>query len=326
MTAPANTRETYSAIGLREDLSNIIYNISPTDTPFLSGCGRESADNTLFEWQTDALSPVAADRQVEGDDLASSAVQQPTRVTNYTQISAKAVQTSGSAEAVDWAGRRSTQAYQLAKRAKEMKRNMESMLTANIGKGAGAAIGAPAVARITGGLGSWVATNYDSIGSGSPSPAAGSGDGVTAAVDAPTQVALAEANMRTVIKECFDSGGSPDTILCGSFNKQALSALTQSVSDLRTNTSGEKPASVIAAVDVYVSDFGTFKILADRFQRARDMWFIDFDFWAVAYLRPFKTETLAKTGDSIKQMLIAEYGLMSKNEASSGFLADLSTS
>ena len=132
--------------------------------------------------------------------------------------------------------------------------------------------------------------------------------------------------MRTVIKECFDSGGSPDTILCGSFNKQALSALSQSVSDLRTNTSGEKPASVIAAVDVYVSDFGTFKILADRFQRARDMWFIDFDFWAVAYLRPFKTETLAKTGDSIKQMLIAEYGLMSKNEASSGFLADLSTS
>jgi len=326
MAAPTNTRETYSSVGLREDLSNIIYNISPTDTPFLSGAGRETADNTLFEWQTDVLSTPAVDRQVEGDDLAASAVQQPTRVTNYTQISAKAVQTSGSAEAVDWAGRRSTQAYQLAKRAKEMKRNMEVMLTANIGKGAGAAIGGPASARVTAGLGSWVATNYESIGSGSPSPAAGSGDGVTAAVDAPTKVALTEAKMRTVIKECFDSGGSPDTILCGSFNKQAISALTQTVSTLRTDTSGEKPASVIAAVDVYVSDFGTFKILADRFQRARDMWFIDFDFWAVAYLRPFKTETLAKTGDSIKQMLIAEYGLMSKNQASSGFLADLTTS
>ena len=207
-----------------------------------------------------------------------------------------------------------------------MKRNMESMLTANIAKGAGAAAGAPAVARITAGLGAWVGTNYDSIGTGSPAAAACTGDGSDTTTDAPTQVALAEANMRTVIKECFDSGGSPDTILCGSFNKQALSALSQSVSGLRTDTAGEKPASVIAAVDVYVSDFGTFKILADRFQRARDMWFIDFDFWAVAYLRPFKTETLAKTGDSIKQMLIAEYGLMSKNEASSGFLADLSTS
>jgi hypothetical protein len=129
--------------------------------------------------------------------------------------------------------------------------------------------------------------------------------------------------MKTVIKECFDSGGTPDTILVGSANKQVISALTQTVSELRTAADKSAPAHVVASVDVYVSDFGTFKIIPDRFQRARDCWFIDFDFWAVAYLRPFMTESLAKTGDSIKQMILAEYGLMSKNQAANGFLADV---
>ena len=128
MAVPANTRETYGAIGIREDLSNIIYNISPTETPFLSGCGRGSADNTTFEWQTDELKTVAMNTQIEGNDYASTAATEPRRLTNYTQISATQVQSSGTAEAVDFAGRKSTQAYQLAKRAKEMKRDMEYML------------------------------------------------------------------------------------------------------------------------------------------------------------------------------------------------------
>jgi len=149
------------------------------------------------------------------------------------------------------------------------------------------------------------------------------GNGTDKTSDATSTGTLTEAGMKTVIAECFDNGGTPDTILVGSSNKQVISGLSQSVSELRTATDKVSPASVVAAVDVYVSDFGTFKIIPDRFQRARDMWFIDFDFWAVAYLRPFRTETLAKTGDSVKQMLVAEYGLMSKNQKSSGFLADV---
>jgi hypothetical protein len=149
------------------------------------------------------------------------------------------------------------------------------------------------------------------------------GNGTDITSDATTTGTLTEAGMKIVIAECFDNGGTPDTILVDSGNKQVISALTQTVSELRTSADKAAPASVVAAVDVYVSDFGTFKIIPDRFQRARDMWFIDFDFWAVAYLRPFRTETLAKTGDSVKQMLVAEYGLMSKNQKSSGFLADV---
>jgi hypothetical protein len=322
MAVPTNTRLTYGAVGIREDLSNIIYNIAPTETPFLSGCGRETADNTKFEWQTDTLATAAANRALEGNDPESLAVANPTRVQNYTQISIKAVQTSGTAEAVDFAGRRSSQAYQLAKRAKEMKRDMEKMLMDNVAAAAGDAT----TARSTAGLGAWIGANYHSLG-GAPSPpglgSACTGDGTDTTTDATDTGTLTEAGMKTVIAECFDNGGTPDTILVDSGNKQVISALTQTVSELRTAANKEAPASVVAAVDVYVSDFGTFKIIPDRFQRARDCWFIDFDFWAVAYLRPFRTETLAKTGDSIKQMLVAEYGLMSKNQKSSGFLADV---
>ena len=322
MAVPTNTRLTFSAVGIREDLSNIIYNIAPTETPFLSGCGRETADNTNFEWQTDVLATAAANRSLEGNNPDSLLVAEPTRVGNYTQISVKAVQTSGTAEAVDFAGRRSSQAYQLAKRAKEMKRDMEFMLMNNVAKNAGGST----TARVTAGLGAWVGANYHSLG-GAPSPpglgAACTGDGTDTTTDATDTGTLTEAGMKTVIAECFVNGGTPDTILVDSGNKQVISALTQTVSELRTAADKAAPASVIASVDVYVSDFGTFKIIPDRFQRARDCWFIDFDFWAVAYLRPFRTETLAKTGDSIKQMLIAEYGLMSKNQKSSGFLADV---
>ena len=322
MAVPTNTRLTYGAVGIREDLSNIIYNIAPTETPFLSGCGRETADNTKFEWQTDVLATAAANRALEGNDPESLAVANPTRVQNYTQISVKAVQTSGTAEAVDFAGRRSSQAYQLAKRAKEMKRDMEKMLMDNVA----AAVGDSTTARTTAGLGAWVGANYHSLGSAPSPPGLGSactGDGTDTTTDATSTGTLTEAGMKTVIAECFDNGGTPDTILVDSGNKQVISALSQTVSELRTAADKAAPASVIASVDVYVSDFGTFKIIPDRFQRARDCWFIDFDFWAVAYLRPFRTETLAKTGDSIKQMLIAEYGLMSKNQKSSGFLADV---
>jgi hypothetical protein len=322
MAIPTNTRETYGAIGIREDLSNIIYNISPTETPFLSGCGRETAENTYFEWQTDALTAAAANRSTEGNDPTSAAVSEPTRVGNYTQISVKAVQTSGTAEAVNFAGRKSSQAYQLAKRAKEMKRDMEKMLMDNVAQSAGSS----GSARVTAGLGAWVATNYHTLGGAASPPGLGSassGNGTDTASDADSTGTLTEAGMKTVIKECFDSGGTPDTILVGSSNKQSISALTQTVSSLRTAADKAAPASVVASVDVYVSDFGTFKIIPDRFQRSRDCWFIDFDFWAVSYLRPFMTESLARTGDSIKQMILAEYGLQSKNQASSGFLADV---
>ena len=327
MAVPANTRQTYGAIGIREDLSNIIYNISPMDTPFLNGCGRGTADNTLFEWQTDELTAAAMNTQVEGWDYASTAASEPRRLTNYTQISATQVQSSGTAEAVDFAGRKSTQAYQLAKRAKEMKRDMEYMLLMGTTKVAGGA----ATARFTGGYPTWVGTNVigttpiiaASTGLGLVNNgAAGYPDGTTTSLTGGANTAISLAMINSVIARIWDLGGSPDTILCKSDVKQTISSAGvggATVADLYKDVgSSNKPATAVNAVDVLVTDFGTFKVVPDRFLPAGNCNIIDFDLWSVDYLRPFRTETLAKSGDSVKQLLIAEYGLRAKNGSGSG--------
>ena len=334
MAVPAGTRTTYGAVGVREDLSNVIYNISPTDTPFLNGIGRSTASGVYFEWETDVLSAAADNWQLEGDDLASSSVVEPSRVGNYCQISAKAIQSSGTALAVDFAGRKSTQAYRMAKAAKELKRDMEKMLTQNtaavVGNNTTPGTGGQPTGdtRKTGSLGAWVAGNT-LHGGGSPAGAACDGDGNDITVDAGTKRIISLTLIRQMIQKLFVAGSDADTIMVGPFNKEAISQLTKAdagVSPLRTAANAEKQAHVVEAWDVYVSDFGNFKVIPNRFQRERDGWFLDFDFWGVSYLRPFQTLEIARTGDSKKQELIVEYGLLAKNQTASGCIYDLTTS
>ena len=328
MAVPSNTRETYGAVGIREDLSNIIYNISPMDTPFLSGCGRGSADNTTYEWQTDELKTVAMNTQIEGNDYASTAATEPRRLSNYTQISATQVQSSGTAEAVDFAGRKSTQAYQLAKRAKEMKRDMEYMLL----QGTVKVLGSSGTARETAAFSTWVGTNSAST---SNVVAASTGAGITNSgastyPDGTTNSATGGANTTTTIalinnvaERVWNLGGTPDTILCNGTVKGTISSSTVGgavVAAPRKDIGSKDNITAVNAVDVLVTDFGTFKVVPDRFIPATNVDFIDFDLWSVDYLRPFRTETLAKSGDSVKQLLIAEYGLRSKNGNGSGQL------
>ena len=328
MAVPTNTRETYGAVGIREDLSNIIYNISPTDTPFLNGCGRGSADNTLFEWQTDELKQAAANMQIEGNDYTSTAATEPRRLSNYTQISATQVQSSGTAEAVDFAGRKSTQAYQLAKRAKEMKRDMEYMLLEGTVKSAGSS----GAARNTAAFSTWIGTN-DVATTNVVAASTGGGltnngsttfpDGTTEAGTGGADTAITIALVNNVVERIWNLGGTPDTILCDSTVKGTISSSTVGgavVAEPRANHSGSGPITAVNAVDVLVTDFGTFKVVPDRFIPTTQVDFVDFDLWSVDYLRPFRTETLAKSGDSVKQLLIAEYGLRAKNGNGSGQL------
>ena len=328
MAVPTNERLTYGAVGIREDLSNIIYNISPMDTPFLNGCGRGSADNTNFEWQTDELKTVAMNTQLEGDDYTSTAASEPRRLSNYTQISATQVQSSGTAEAVDFAGRKSTQAYQLAKRAKEMKRDMEYMLLQGTAKN----IGAAGTARETGAFATWIGTNAAGT---SNVVAASTGLGITNSgattyPDGTTNSGTGGANTTTtialinnVVERIWNLGGTPDTILCNSTVKGTISSSTVGgavVAAPRGDIKGKDSITAVNAVDVLVTDFGTFKVVPDRFIPATNVDFVDFDLWSIDYLRPFRTETLAKSGDSVKQLLIAEYGLRAKNGHGSGML------
>ena len=210
---------------------------------------------------------------------------------NYTQISTKAVQSSGTAEAVDFAGRKSTQAYQMAKRAKELKLDMESMLLA---AAQAPAAGTSSTPRKTGSVGAWITTNT-----------------VTGTV-------VSEDDIREVMETCWEAGAKPDILMCDGVIKQAISALSQSVSQLQTAANDKSPAFVVAAVDIYVSDFGNLKIVPNRLMPAETAYFLDYEYWDIAYLRPFMTHDLARTGDSISQLLVVEYGLRAKNEAANG--------
>ena len=309
MGVPTNTRETYGAIGIREDLSNIIYNISPEETPFMSNVGKSSCDNTYFEWQTDALASASTSNRVaEGYDAVALAVAEPTRRGNYTQISTKAIQTSGTAEAVDFAGRKSTEAYQMAKRAKELKLDMEAMLLTNNGMVAGSS----GTARETGSVGAWIQSNLEN-----GTAAAASAFGTTPPT-AGTDKAVVESDIKDLMKKCWDAGASPSVIMVDGALKQKISTLSQSVSELRTSANDKSPAYVVAAVDIYVSDFGNLQIVPNRHMPAKTCYFLDYEYWDIAYLRPFNTFDLARTGDSMAKQLVVEYGLRARNEAANG--------
>ena len=156
MATPANTTSTYDAIGNREDLSDMIYDISPTQTPFISGISREAATATNHEWQTDALATAsAANKVIEGDDATTTAASPTVRLGNYTQISDKVPRVTRTQRQVDSAGRGDELDYQIMKSAKELKRDMESAILANKAK----AVGSESVARELAGVESWLATN-----------------------------------------------------------------------------------------------------------------------------------------------------------------------
>ena len=315
MAIVANTFQTYQAIGRREDLSNTIYNISPTDVPFMSMIGRSKATNTLAEWQTDALDAAAANAQVEGDEYAFTAVTPTVRLGNYTQISRKTVVVSGSQQAGNNAGRDSEMALQLAKSSKALKRDMEKALTGNVAKAAGNA----STARKLGGMETWISTNV-SRGSGSP---AGSGAGGGAApVDAQTARAMTETLLKSVIQSTYSSGGDPSVLMVGPFNKGVVSGFAGR-STARQNIAKD---AIQAAAHLYASDFGELKVIPNRFQREKVAFVIDPEFWSTAYFRDFKQEEVAKTGDAIKRALLVEFTLISKNQAASGIGADITTS
>ena len=314
MAQPSETFDTYDSIGEREDLSDVIYNISPTDTPFLSSASKTQATAVLHEWQTDSLTAASATNAViEGDEATADAISATTRLSNSSQILDKVVTITGTQEAVDKAGRASEIAYQIAKAAKELKRDLESSLTANNAEVTGAA----GTAREMGGLGAWVITN-DVFGSGG---ASGAGIGNTARTDG-TQRVFTETQLKSVIKSVWNSGGNPQIIMVGPFNKQKLSGFTGN----STRFDAGADATLYTSVDIYASDFGQTQVIPNRFSRDRDAWVLDMDYWGVAFLRDFSMHELAKTGDTEKRQLLVECTLEARNEGASGLIADLTTS
>ena len=312
MAIPTNTFQTYSAVGVREDLADIIYNISPTETPFISNVGKGSAKSTYHEWQIDSLAAAADNKAVEGDDASAGAVTATTRVGNYTQIATKTISLSGSNQVTDAAGRASEMAYQLAKRGQELKRDMEVTL---VGTNKGQAAGASGTARELGSLQSWIATNVN-LGTGGAAP---TGDG-TDARTAGTARTFTEDMLTDVITQTWVSGGMPSVIMCNAAQKAKITAFTGNA----TKYKEVNDKTIVNAVDVYVSDYGDLSVVPNRFMDTSVVLVAQPDMWSVDYYRDFQTHDLAKTGDSDKKQILVEYTLTSKQEAASGLIADLS--
>lgn len=317
MSLPTNTFTAHEAIGNREDLSDVIYNIDPTDTPFLSMCDTTKAKAVKHEWQTQALAAaVSTNAVLEGDDAVTDAATPTVRLYNYMQISDKVARVSNTQQAVDHAGRDDEMDYQVMLKGKELKRDMETvLLSAQV-----ASAGSTSAARALAGILCWIATNDDfDAGGSSPSPI----DGSDARNDG-TQRAFTEAQLKNALQLTWTSGGSPNVISVGGFNKQVFSTFTGRA----TPTEDAKSKKIVAAVDAYESDFGRLKVIANRFQRSRDCLILQDDMWKVSYLpgRKFMAQDLAVTGDSKRRQILSEFTLEACNEKSSGGVFDLTTS
>ena len=316
MATPADTVSTYDAIGNREDLSNMIYDISPTQTPFISGISRESATATNHEWQTDSLATaVSTNAVIEGEDATTTAATPTVRLGNYTQISDKVPRVTRTQRQVDSAGRGDELDFQIMKSAKELKRDMETALLANKAK----VVGSEAVARELAGIESWLATNTD-LGATGTAP---TGDG-TDARGAGTSRNFTQTQLDGVLSDIWDEGGEPDTIMVGSKIKQQLSGLVNGgAAGAAQRTVDGNASTVNTAIDIYVSDFGSLAVVPNRFMVQDSMLVLQMDMWGMATLADFQETPLAKTGDSDRVQLLSEYTLVAKNEKSSGIVADL---
>ena len=311
MAKVTNAFDTYSATSDREDLSNIIYNISPMQTPFMSSIGKRSINNVVFDWQTEVLATPVATGELEGFELSRSASVATTRVSNVAMISKRDATVSGSQESSDPAGKRSEMAHQLAIMSKALKRDMEEALCQKGAKTTGDAT----TARVTGGFESWITSN-DSRG------ATGASTGGGAAPTDGTQRDLTEDLLKDVLQLCFTNGGEPSLAICGPHNKQVISGFTG-----RTQARQMIDANTVeASVSIYSSDFGELKIVPSNRSRERSLLLVDPEYAKVSYLRDFKTVDIATIGDAMTKMIVVEYGLEVSNEAAHGVVADLNVS
>ena len=313
MAQPTNLYDTYDTTGIREDLVNVIYNVSPEDTPILSAIPRAAAKSTKHEWQLDALATPATNAVIEGDEATVDAMTATTRAFNYCQISDKVIAVSGTQSAVDAAGRADEMAYQIAKKSKELKKDMEfDLIEPNV-----QVAGSATAARELGSIPTWLKTNGDAGTSGSLSTGSG-----TDLPGSGTDRDLTEAILKTVIKEVYSSGGDMDMLVCPPSVKQVISGFNANTT--RFGPAGDK--TEYAAIDVYSSDFGDLKIVPNRVMAttdAKDVFVIQRDMLATAYLRDFMVQDLSKTGDSDKKQLLVEYTLEVRNEAAHGIILDI---
>jgi len=319
MAQPTNTLDSYDIRGIREDLEDIIYDISPEETPFYTASAKMKASATYHEWQTDALRSSAVNAHIEGDDTVAEARTATVRLGNYTQIFKNAVVIPGTDVGLSKAGRGKEMAYQVLKVAKEQKLDIEKAMFANQARSAGSS---GISARYMAGAPAWLYTNTEfNSGSGGADP---TGDGTNARTDDGSPTAFSQAKFDRVMTQIWQSGGKPDVVYLSAFQMNVAQGFTgnnnqNSVIDAAKN-------KVVKYMSIYVTAYGTIEFKPTRENRSRDVFVLQSDMWAVGIARATKNEELAKTGDNEKRQVVTELTLISKNEKASGAIYDNTTS
>lgn len=314
MAQPVNSFDSYDMRGIREDLSDIIYDVSPEETPFYSSIKKAKAASTYHEWQTDALRSSADNAHIEGDDTAAEARSATVRLGNYTQIFKNAVTIPGTDDAITKAGRGREMAYQVMKIAKEQKLDIEKAMFANQARDAGSAT----TPRRLAGAGSWLTTNTSAgVGGSDPSVV----DGTATRTDG-TQRAFSQTLFDQVMQDIWVNGGNPNKVFLSAFQMNLALGFVGN-NNQRNNVSKD---TVSKNMDIYVTPWGSVEFMPTRENRGRDAWIMSTDFWCAGVLRSTRNQELAKTGDSEKRQVITELTLACLNEKASGIVADLTTS
>jgi hypothetical protein len=294
----SGTYKTYDQVGKREDVEDIIYDISPTETPFLSSIGSGTASATLHQWQEDSLAAVGTNAAVEGADAGTASADPTVLKTNNTQIFTKVVQVSGTAESVGKYGRSSELAYQIAKKGKEMKRDIEHAFVG--AKQAGTAGDGSTARQLT--------SYHGQIAAGTTSSNGG------------TDRTFTEALLLDVLQSVYEEGGNPNQLQVTPSHSVTVAEFAAASGRQRDFREGTRLVNV---VDIYVSPFGEVSVVPNRFLDANSALVVDTEYWSRAVLRPMQTIVLAKTGDSDKRQMLTELTLVCENSKASGLIDDL---
>jgi hypothetical protein len=304
--------KTYDQVGKKEDVSDVISNISPTTTPFQSLIKNERTTNTVFQWQEDSLASVAANAVVEGADASDSTLAPTVMRSNYTQIMQKTVKVSGTADAVSTYGRAKETAYQLAKKSAELKREFEFHL---VGRAQNAAAGDSNTARTFGNV----------FGNDVASTAIIHAD-VTVTIDSDAGTGgnqagpLTEASILSVNQKLYEAGSEATYIMVKPADSLIIAGFAAAAGRERDFGAGK---GIVNAVDLYVSPFGEQKVIINRFLKATEALVFDPAMWSIVTLRPFTRTLLAKTGDADRHQIVGEFSLKHKNYKGTGRIANL---
>jgi len=319
MAVPAGAFQTAQAVGNREDLEDVFYDISPLETPFTTMASRGKATGVFHEWQTDALASAATNRQIEGDDAANGTSTPSVRLGNYVQTSSKFAIVTDVQNAVKKAGRNDEMSYQISKRLGELKRDMELALTQNQASSAGSG----SVARSSAGAESWI-TQYTSLGTGTAQTTPGFATGlVSAPTDSTVTGAFVVGALKTMSATAWTAGGNPGIIMVGGSQKQVASGFAGIATIYREAGKSAKGTAIVGAADLYISDFGEHRIVPNRFSRNRTALILDMDYWCVEYLTPVKQQEIARIGTAEKRLVTVNFTLASRNHAASAKVVDL---